>query len=476
MLNIINPVLNMMQPETPQGMPNQAHLAYLRWLREQEAGDYAAITTYRDYYDGEHMVKLTDRMRSFLEVGTGVYFNVNFMKLPIDVLKARFKIDRIESESQTDMFTQWWQAARLDGKEKAVYLSTFRDGHTFVIVSWDNENDRPRFDHNLAYDGTTGVKIAYDENDPEKPLWAIKVWLVSSEDKSNAGAIKRANVYTPDAIYKYKMNMTISDDWMPYTDDGEEWPIPWVDRRGQPLGVPVIAFKNNAGGYYDGVSELEDLLGPQNSLNKIKLDLLGAADTTGFKMFWKVGGGDPSGVRVAPGSVLWDSNPETSWGEFNAATLDGLRQLAKDEVVTIAQISQVPLKYFQSTGQVSSGDTQRADDTLLVSKAEDRAIDLGNSWEDCFYMARRLHNTFGSGGMNEDEIITAVWGSFERVDKAKADRNHAETAAIKASTFDALIMNNVPRKQAALLAGYTQEEADAMAQPQTGFVNDGITQ
>ena len=36
-------------------------------------------------------------------------------------------------------------------------------------------------------------------------------------------------------------------------------------------------------------------------------------------------------------------------------------------------------------------------------------LSFGNSWEDVQAMARKLFNVFGTGGMNEDDLISTEW-------------------------------------------------------------------
>jgi hypothetical protein len=464
-----------MNPPTDNGRINEAHQAYLRWLRQQNNEDYTHLRSYRDYYAGEHNVQLTRRLRAFLQVKPATKFNINFCKIPVNVMKERLAVEGFEAENQSEQLGEWWQAARMDGVQKAVHLATFRDGRTFVIVGWDNERGMPTFNHNLAYDGDYGVKVAYDEENPNVIAFAAKVWKVEDQGVDGYGKMKRANFYTPDAIYKFKQAMD-GGDWQPYVVDGEEWPIDWTDNSGQPFGVPVVCFRNSPDGDHDGLSELHDLVGPQNMLNKGILDVLAAADVTGFQMFWKTAGSDPGNMVIAPGQIAYDENPETEWGTFPPADLTGLRTVINDAKSTFAQISRIPLSYFQITGAIASSETQKADDTGLVSKVEDRAVDIGNSWEDCMYMARRLHNVWGSGAMGEDVIIQTKWGSFERVDKRSTDRTEAETNDIKAQTFERLLLNQVPRLLAAQLAGYDQDTAEKLAEIERGNLDGAITQ
>ena len=455
-------VRSIISPPVRNEPTNSAHLAYLRWLDAQNNEDYTLLRTYRDYYNGEHNVQLTKRLRAFLQVKPGTRFNLNFCKIPVSVMKERLTVVGFDADDQSETLGNWWEAARMDGVQKAVHLATFRDGRTFVIVGWDNERGVPTFSHNLAYDGDYGVKVAYDEDDPTRIAFAVKVWRVEERGVDGYGKMRRCNVYTDDAIYKFKQGMG-GGDWQPYIEDSEAWPIAWTDSSGRPLGVPVVCFRNSPDGDPDGMSELHDLIGAQNMLNKHAVDFLAAGDVTAFGMKYKVGGSDPGSMVIAPGQIAYDENPETKWGVFAPSDLTGLLEAITSDKSTFAQISRIPLSYFQVTGAIASGDTQKADDTGLVSKVEDRAVDIGNSWEDCMYIARRLHNVWGSGAMAEDVVIRTRWDSFERVDKNSTERAGAETAKLMMETFTLGLDAGLDRMQAALNAGYDQETAEKMS-------------
>ena len=75
---------------------------------------------------------------------------------------------------------------------------------------------------------------------------------------------------------KYIMGKTAGQ-WEPHMDAGDAtWPLPWIDGKGAPLGIPVVEFANPGG------SEIDQIIGLQNALNKTWLDLIAAADASGF--------------------------------------------------------------------------------------------------------------------------------------------------------------------------------------------------
>jgi len=389
--------------------------AFLDWLVQQEGERQAKYTGFRDYYDGEQLTQLTARMRKFLELRDDQEFNLNMCPIVVDALAEKLKVANFgcEDEKQQDLFTEWWAHSRMDGQQGITHLAGVRDGDTYVMVEWDNENARPRFTHENAYDGTAGTHVVYSDEHRMIPRMAMKRWIITGG--IDAKTI-RTNLYYPDRIEKYTDNAG-GDLWQQFYDDEapEEWPRPWVDKAGQPLGIPLVHFRNKDQGKSYGKSELEDVLPQQNALNKSIIDLLAAGDTTAFQIPWMTGA-KPSNTTYAPGSWVYSENPNASIGVLSGAQLDNLITLKDSIAADIAKITRTPLSFFQLTGQVSSEGSQKEGRAGLSAKARDRMVTFGNAWEDVQHMARKLSNAFGNTALDLTKTITTVWEDDEKPD------------------------------------------------------------
>jgi hypothetical protein len=211
---------------------------------------------------------------------------------------------------------------------------------------------------------------------------------------------------------------------------------------------------------------LQDLIPIQDATSKTLIDLLAAADATGFpeKVFESEAHViPPTGIKFGPGGLLWGGK----WYNLQPGDLNPLMTLFERMVMTMAQISRTPLQYYQITGQVASDDTQRAGDTGLVSKIENRAVSFGNTWEDVMKYGRKLHNVFSTGPQLDEKLsISTEWDSFERVDAQMAEKVTAETQGVKATTYNTLTMlfPFADPRELARLSGYTEDEADKIAE------------
>ena len=418
----------------PQGI-DMIQLSYLSWLESQENERAQKYAMFRAYYEGDHATQLTKRMRKFLELTSDQDFSLNVCPIVVDSLAEKLKVAGFEAEQadesqdQPDIFREWWRRNRMDGQQTVVHLAAIRDGDTYLLVEWDNEQARPRFTQENAYDGTQGMHIVYSDERRVVPVVAIKRWILTSGVGIKT---RRTNLYYPDRIEKYSDGGGGST-WQPYEEDGQPWPIPWT-YAGQPLGIPVVHFRNKDQGYSYGESELEDVVPIQNGANKTFIDLLAAADTTGFRLYTMTGG-NPSEITVAPGSWLYATDSAARIGALDPADLDGLIALKDSIIADAAKITRTPLSYFQLSGQVAAAGTLKEQRSGIISKARDRQVVFGNSWEDAMYLGRRLHNVFGPGGMDETVEVSTVWNDDEKPDQeALANTVNLLNTAAAAST------------------------------------------
>lgn len=444
-------------------VPNLAEQAFLRWLKADDAAQQSDYKLYREYYNGFHNVPLTARQEDYL-MRNGVHFRFNFLQLPVRVLTQRLQVTGFDAHDpyggQDGRLWEWWNRNRMDANQRAVHRAATVDGDSYVLVEWDADGGYPLFHHERAYDGSEGVKVTYATSGRREIAFASKRWR--EVDPATGRTWRRLNVYTPDAVYKYRTASDTDYGWAAYQEDGDAgWPLEW------PVGVvPVVHFRHDDDGGNWGRSELEDLLSVQNALNKSVVDLLEGADKTAYQLL-TLTGGKADAVSVDPRTVLWHTSPEANWGHIPAGDLNRLIDLKNDFIVTLAQMSQIPLSYFQVTGQVASAETQKADDTGLVAKAEDTAVGHGNSWEDVMRLGLRLDAVFGSGSQTAVGIpISTQWSPFERIDKMA-------TKKAKSEILNNLVQAGATIEGAARTAGYNEEEVADLVR---GDMVDGIAQ
>ena len=166
------------------------------------------------------------------------------------------------------------------------------------------------------------IKPVYDSEHPETILFAAKTWVSKLETPTNPNArpIKRMNVYFADRCEKwFNDSSDTGTDWMRHLDPADtKWPIPWVDGKGEPLGVPVFHFRNKAKGKTWGKSEIRATIPQQDALNKNILDLIMVMDQQGTPQ--RYGSGikqeEQSSMTGSAGTVWITANPDAKFGQF----------------------------------------------------------------------------------------------------------------------------------------------------------------
>lgn len=423
---------------------------------QQEAA--AIVNTLRDYYDGFHPIYLSDRQKEYLEPAlkqrksggeTGdvrasltegdFTFSQNTVRSIVDTLRERLSVSgfavngaAIDSEGDDTPEKQiaalmwaWWEENRLDAQQIRNHRRAIRDGKSYVMVDYDNVNKRPRFTLHQVDDGRTGITCHRDPENPDIILFMNKHWYTYDPLKAGETGDRRKNTYLPHEIRKYIMGKA---GWLrmdgveaPFDEGDSEWPIPWLDWEGKPLGVTLKEFENPGG------SEVAQIIGLQNALNKSWLDLLAAADAAGFPVLvieYESTGAfpvaeddedieDDDEFIMAPGRAL-----EIDGGRAHRLEIANLTQLIDTIhliVETISGISRTPQYYLRPVGgDVPSGEALKQLESGLVSRAIERQLIFGQAWADVMVMAYKVARTFGPPIPEVPKLkVQTSWASAE---------------------------------------------------------------
>jgi hypothetical protein len=443
--------------------------SYLHHRVVDEAARQNAYIKYREYYDGDHDTLLSERLKKFLSVkGDEEEFNFNLCPIVVDALSERLKITGFETgdSDQGETFWEWWDANKMDATQMIVHQSAIRDGDHYVMVEWDNDEGRPKISNELACTGGEGVKVHYSQEHKGEIEYASKRWLTKTGD--GTGKFRRLNLYFDDHIEKYQSTEgEYEGNWRPYIDPpapgaaigteqpGELGPCGWYwwtdtgAQGGEPLGVPIVHFKNKDQGYDWGQSELKDIIPLQNALNKSVIDLIASADTAGFRIMVSSGDKSVGDLEIYPGVVINSEHPPN---EFDFKTVDGedpakLIAVVDKFTMTIAQVSRTPISYFQTSKERPAEGTLQQEESGLVAKAEKCQTVFGNGWEQVMVISRRLANAFGDAAMDEEQSIDCQWKEAQ----TRNEIQHLQVLVLKQQL-------GVPQKQIWREMGYNDKQ------------------
>lgn len=446
-------------------MLNEAVKAFETWLFQSDAAHWKDVGQYRDFYEGRHDITLTKRQEARLGLTTSqIHALANVCQMVVDTVAERMSISGFDAaDDQTAaMLAEWWHNRDLDAYQDDIHLGALRDGDGYLLVGWDTEDGQPRFYYEPADDGTNGAGMVY-ASEYREPLYGYKRWRVEEGDEMGS---QRLNLYFNDRVEKYITGRR--GGWIEYSDPGDPaWPVPLVDRLGRPLGIPLFHFPSNPNGNDYGTSELEVIIPLQRVLTSLWVDLIAAADATGFQIITLTGDTPSAEMLNAARAIWYTPNPGAAWGTIPPGDLSVIVEAIRHTTMTIAQVSRVPLTMFQDTRAVSSSETIVASERGLVAKVNDRAKSFGLAWRAAMRYAVRLHNEFTGSALPLDNIRPR-WASFEQVDALALESSRAAVAG-------AHIANGLSVEAAYQLAGYNEAKL-AVAMRTDTFGDEGLTQ
>jgi hypothetical protein len=444
-------------------------ISYFDALLTADIDEQRNIQLARNYHKGDQTVHLTERAQEFLALNSSVDFRLNICQSIVTAVQDELNVvgfdttEKAEGEGSKKQ-SQWastlWQLNRMDSKQNDVHEATLRDREAFVIVDWDIENSRPRMTFHERFVSTeaggdgTGCWMVYENDDINQPaVAAVKQWSEMTEENGRLLTRMRRTVYYPDRIERWVYG---SDDWEHYGEGGKGL-IPWVSGKGKnarPLGIPVIHFRN------EGLApEAWEAIPLQDAINKIMVDILASADTTGFRIFVALGWipttdgkelrtDGSNELKIAPGQVIGTSKSknDAAFDAIDGADVAPLMNTLIEIIAIAAQITATPVSRFVMTRQLAGAETVKQQDKPLQRKAKKRRVLFGNGWEDVMSMARKLDNLYGRAGLDESILFSALWEHSTSLDELKDKRESL----------------SIPLEQLWMEAGYSPEKITSM--------------
>ena len=384
--------------------------------------------TYDAYYDGEHATRLNDRTREFLQ-RNGITWAENFCEPVIDTMAERLALTGFDADRQqvADWIDEVSEANRLDALQDVVHTTALIKGDAYLIA--DTAPEYPR----LVFNRPEIVHCCYADDSAETVLWAAKCWTTDEQGPSNprGRAVERLNLYMPDRIERwFRVTSGSKGGWQPWRGPDGEAVTPWLMADGEPIGVPVVHFRNRPLGRPHGRSELHGVIPQQDLLNKLVLDLAMILDNQAWRQRWTTGI-DPSSVsfKNLPGDVWMATDKDARFGDFQADGAEGPLAAIEGTLSRIARRSRTPL-HLLTGGDMPSGEALRTAESGLVAKVGLRQTVFGNSWEDAMRLAMRIETVFGQPPFPpeaEGEKIAATW----RDPQSRNEVEEANTALIK---------------------------------------------
>ena len=385
---------------------------------DETAGTLSTLDAYwlgtqpASYLSPESQDALGDRLRALC---------VNFPRLAVLSLAERlrvtgFRTEGPDNEPDADLW-QLWRANRLDDAQDAAHVDALVYGRSFAIV-WAGPNG-PR----ITIESARQVAVDYDPATREVTA-AVKRWV--------AGGKGHAVLYLADRILRFVSEATVDDPAaLPPTGWTQTQTIP------NPLGmVPVVPIVNR-GRLLDlhGVSEMQPLLDLTDAVSKLHADAMVTSEFYARPRRWVSGleivedeNGDPVKPFSAALDDVWQAEaPDTKFGQFDAARLDGYGDLIATLTQEIGALSGLPPHYLGLHGdQPASADAIRSAEASLVARAQSKMRVFGQAWADVARLAVAVRDGVDPRSLD----VETVWANPETRTPAQAADAAAKLAGI----------------------------------------------
>jgi hypothetical protein len=416
---------------TPEQVERFIHLQAL--LDRQNANNDLTKQR-REYYAGEQDIPITTNQRDYLGFLENVdTWSFNIVAQVVDAVSERLSVNGFTvngdgaEDTEDDAATpdaqlaallwEWWTRSEMESLQNELYRDAVRDGQAFVLVTWNEEEDRPEFFVNTLDDGSSGV-LCYRDSYDNKPVAYSKYWWQVDPLSPGSQGTERKTVYLRDQVRKYKRGGGTYG-WQQTQDSTDAtWPVQWLGADGLPAGFAMWGFFTP-----DGSDMTLSLLSLQDGLNAVALDILAASAAAGFPIVSieydasitpPIGGTPDSedeeepGLEIAPGRYL-----ELYGGRMNQippANLGPMIETMWSIVAAMSATSNVPQYRLRPMGgsDVPSGESLKQLESALVSKVIERQRAYASSWSGVMKTAYRLAQRFSRQQVPVVDSMTAV--------------------------------------------------------------------
>ena len=346
---------------------------------------------------------------------------VNFPRLAVRSLAERltltgFRLDGPDDEPDKDLW-KIWRRNHMEEAAAQAHIDALVYGRSFVIV-WAGKRG-PQ----ITVESPRQVAVSYDPATREVTA-AFKRWVADGKG--------HAVLYGPDEITRYVSDANVAD---PAALPATAWKP--VETIVNPLGqVPVIPIVNHGRLLeVDGVSEMADVLGLTDALNKLMADALVTSEFYARPRRWVTGlevaedeDGNPIDPFSSEGTRVWQAEgPDVKFGQFDPVRLDGYADLTAVVTQQIGALTGLPPHYLGLHGdQPASADAIRSAEASLVARAYALHRTFGQGWSD----VARLIVAVRDGVDPETVDAEPVWATPETRTPAQAADAAAKLAGI----------------------------------------------
>lgn len=397
----------------------------LQFAKDKLMKDRTDIRQYREYYEGEQpLVYSIEKLAEIFGRSTLVTYIQNWCAVVVDSALDRISFGGWDSKSQAsnDKLDTFFKANDLKRVSRKIHEDAAVAGAGYAIF------DQTDFGLRLFRNDPMNVTVIYDEAEPDKMKYAMKLWQELDWGENQVKAV-RLNLYYPDVIEKY---YALGEaDSMGNFELFDEVTNPYAE-------IPVVHFK-------PAHLELKNVLTLQDAINKLFSDMMVTGEFNAFRQRYIITNTDVSELKSNPQSI-WripkgDTSEETTQvGEFSASDLNMFLNAMDKLANSVAIISRTPKHYLMNAGASLSGEALHVMEAPLIKKCQQHIDSFTTGWEK---VAKFV--------VPDEENLSTVW------DKVETELPTETTEAQKNLVEIGIPLTTVLRKH-----GWSDDEIEAL--------------
>lgn len=396
------------------------------------------------YYDGNQPLMYTAKRLEEVFRGLDSYMVENWCAVVVDAAKERINLTgaTVPAAQQTavdDLLKENQLLLEADD----VHLAALVAGEAFYIA-WPDDSGRGQG----YYNDPRLCHVFYDPENPRRKQFAAK-WWTGADEKGHI------TLYYPDRLEYYISRGKASAVSSVSAFQPDEGKAPGGVAENTYGVVPVWHFRLT---HRKVKSEIDNVIAPQNGINKLLTDMLVAAEYGAFRQRWIISNSDTDKLKNAPNEI-WNLpagdgvGQQTSVGEFSATELANYFHAVDNLAGALSSITRTPRHYFFSTGGDPSGEALIAMEAPLTKKVQDYIDRFTPVWQEVISFLMQIN-----GVTLPPKDIVLKWSDPETVQP----RTQAEIQQMRVGSGEPLV--TVKRDMGASEAELAQLETDLKAQ------------
>lgn len=404
--------------------PNEVQNNYIKWAVQAISSALEEYENFDDYYQGKHELafatdKWTDAFGTEFEE-----FADNWCQIVVDTAAQRLEILGWDSDDKKSAKAaeEIWERNRGELEADEVHTQSFVKGDSY-IVCWPDPKAEGK-EAQFFYNDATEVTAFYDPANRRRIERAAKrytgldgsVHLYLYFATHTEHYIVPSST-TPDQVAAFSAGLLPVGDMPGGFVKAEPDILNTFDK------VPVFHFKNRALGSTHGTSELNIVIPIQNAINKLLMDMMVGSEFGSFRQKAVASAGQPKDGFRSGGDRVWATTDSSAkFFEFGQIDLEPMFKAVETLVGHVAKITQTPMHYLRTSGDMPSGEALKTAESGLVKKVEARQKTWGRAWSDMMSFAVEIET-----GSRPTSRIKPKWRSAE----TRHDLEQAQTAQLK---------------------------------------------